>query len=126
MNKQFSQIITVYLENQVSEINNSVITPYFEQQPITLYAMPFQISDVPTDGAGDKLMVSTVTLDVDKLLMTEANTLRTPRSVFVQLEANGTGRVLGAPRFPAKLVLTPGLNSDQITITARVPMRYFR
>lgn len=125
MNKEFSQIVRIYLQNQVSEITAGVIVPKPGQLPIVCFALPFSVDHRIVASPASSAMQSTVTLHVDKLSKQDADTLAIARKAFVELSADATVQVMGVGGFPARLSCTPGLNTDTVEIIAQVPLRLF-
>lgn len=123
--KEFSQIVHIYLQNQVSHFSGSQIVPKTGQSPIVVFALPFEVANQVVNSSASAVMNSTLTLIADKLPQSHAAILAISRKAFVQLITCDANKVLGAPGFPAEVTLTPNLNADEINITAQVPLKQY-
>lgn len=126
MNKEFSQIVSIYLESQVDSIIDNNIIPNDGQKPIMVFSQPFDIDNKVTSSTASPLMQSSVRLIIDKLSPENYKTLASSRRVFLKFETNYNNRIMGVKGFPAFISVTPDINQDTIEAVAKVPLSRYR
>ena len=122
MNKEFSQLVAVFLLNQVEKIEQGIVIPKNGENPIICHAAHFEITPQIVNSPAGTLIDRSHTLYISLLKPEEADKLKFKRSVIIQLNQHSENPVaIGSIRFPARVNYLPALNSAMLIIEAVIP-----
>lgn len=120
--KEFCNQINVYLSSDVQKIESGEVIPKSGKNFISIHTDDFFIETNSSNSSASILNSVSKKLYADKLPAVTAKTFASRRSTVIECKTDqGNSIILGTVEFPAKMLISPSLNVDIISIDWLTP-----